>query len=207
MGRLRIAECGITRLPTPHSALANASAAGYERVERTPTAPRPAMPSEPRRRMIFWIVLSVVIVLSPLVVMALFVDDWSRDLSTNRAHTGPGQKDPSWELPGVSVEQIADAAIRLGEQHDAWRLADERPLPDDSPLPGVIGADPAATHHFVRSTGLMKFKDDVWLLVTPIDGGVRLDAESRSRVGKGDLGQNPRNLAELRSYLSSVLGD
>ena len=52
--------------------------------------------------------------------------------------------------------------------------------------------------HFVRATPLWRFKDDIRVRIAPAaGGGSLLTAESRSRVGKGDLGQNPRNLREL----------
>jgi len=50
----------------------------------------------------------------------------------------------------------------------------------------------------VRTTRLLRFKDDVAARVYPDpEGGARLELTSASRLGKGDLGQNPRNLKEL----------
>jgi len=49
----------------------------------------------------------------------------------------------------------------------------------------------------VRTTRLFRFKDDVTARVSPDPGGARLELTSASRLGKGDLGQNPRNLEEL----------
>ena len=48
-----------------------------------------------------------------------------------------------------------------------------------------------------RTTRLFRFVDDVLLLLEPAHGGTRVSARSASRVGRGDLGQNRRNLAEL----------
>ncbi len=49
-----------------------------------------------------------------------------------------------------------------------------------------------------RTTRVFRFVDDVYVLVEPLPGGrSRLVARSASRVGKGDLGQNARNLKEL----------
>jgi uncharacterized protein (DUF1499 family) len=48
-----------------------------------------------------------------------------------------------------------------------------------------------------RTTRLFRFVDDVLLLLEPAGGGTRIQARSASRVGRGDLGQNRRNLAEL----------
>ena len=49
----------------------------------------------------------------------------------------------------------------------------------------------------VRKTRLLGFEDDVTARVRPDPDGARLDLTSASRLGKGDLGQNPRNLTEL----------
>ena len=48
-----------------------------------------------------------------------------------------------------------------------------------------------------RRTWMVRFIDDVlvWLEETP--GGCRVHARSRSRIGRGDLGQNRRNLRGL----------
>ncbi len=51
--------------------------------------------------------------------------------------------------------------------------------------------------HLTRKTRVMGYTDDVRLFLRPVPGGVQVHAESRSRVGKGDLGQNRRNILEL----------
>jgi len=48
-----------------------------------------------------------------------------------------------------------------------------------------------------RTTRVFRFVDDVLLLLEPAAGGTLVHARSASRVGRGDLGQNRRNLAEL----------
>src|SRR5438552_9540245 len=49
-----------------------------------------------------------------------------------------------------------------------------------------------------RRTRLFHYIDDVTIRVESIsDGRTRIHARSKSRVGKGDLGQNRRNLLEL----------
>ncbi|MDX6770774.1 MAG: DUF1499 domain-containing protein [Elusimicrobiota bacterium] len=50
----------------------------------------------------------------------------------------------------------------------------------------------------VAVTGLLRFKDDVVVRVTPGPAGALVHARSRSRVGKGDLGANA---ARLEAYL------
>lgn len=154
-----------------------------------------------------WLALLLPVVVV-LIVLATHVDDWSRDLTTNRAHTGPGQKHEPWEIQGATLEEITAAAEEMTRRNPKWELADEKPAPSDSPLTPLLGDPPSATLRFVRTTGLMRYQDDVWLLITRAgDDTLRCYAESRSRVGKGDLGQNPRNLAELQSQLLDLLGD
>ena len=52
-----------------------------------------------------------------------------------------------------------------------------------------------------RTTRVFRWVDDIFILLTPFGDSTRIEARSASRVGKGDLGQNRRNLAELwRSF-------
>jgi len=50
-----------------------------------------------------------------------------------------------------------------------------------------------ATHR----TWMMRFIDDVLVWLEGRPGGCRVHARSRSRMGRGDLGQNRRNLLDL----------
>jgi uncharacterized protein (DUF1499 family) len=66
----------------------------------------------------------------------------------------------------------------------------------------VHSADPATgTVHLTRRTRLWRFVDDVRLTLAAGTGGTVIHAESRSRVGVGDLGQNRRNILELWAAL------
>lgn len=60
----------------------------------------------------------------------------------------------------------------------------------------------------VRTTRLLRFKDDVTVKAHPGSGSghSRMELHSASRVGKSDLGQNPRNLRELVGALEKELG-
>lgn len=161
--------------------------------------------SPPRRLMTF--VLIALAIASPFLLMALFIDNWSRDLSTNTAATAPDHEDARLrpvEAAGdeASVRDALDAFV-AGKK--AWAIVNEKPLPTDSPLRALVDGDPTAVH-LVRSTSLMGYKDDVWLAVEDLDESrIRLHGDSRSRVGKGDLGQNPRNLDELLTALREQL--
>lgn len=147
-------------------------------------------------------------VLSPFIVMALYVDDWSRDLTTNTAATSPEAIDERLRPLEVDASPAAVRAVTraFAETQAAWTVAEEdKPLPSDSPIRTPASEASATTIHLVRTTGLMGYRDDIWLVIEPTDdGGARLHADSRSRVGKGDLGQNPRNLRELLAALEEA---
>lgn len=52
-----------------------------------------------------------------------------------------------------------------------------------------------------RRTRLFRFTDDIYILVEPAERDSILRFWSGSRVGRGDLGQNRRNINELRTAL------
>jgi uncharacterized protein (DUF1499 family) len=55
----------------------------------------------------------------------------------------------------------------------------------------------AGTLTATRRTWLWRFVDDIEVRCEAIPSGTRIHARSKSRVGKGDLGQNRRNLLKL----------
>jgi uncharacterized protein (DUF1499 family) len=58
--------------------------------------------------------------------------------------------------------------------------------------------DAAEVLWLTRRTRLFRFVDDITVLAEAEGSGTRLLLRSASRVGKSDLGQNARNLLELR---------
>ena len=67
----------------------------------------------------------------------------------------------------------------------------------------VVSADAAAgLLTATRTTRVFRFVDDVTLRFQEVDGGSRVHARSKSRVGLSDLGQNRRNLHELFAALA-----
>ena len=134
--------------------------------------------------------------LAILLVIALQVDDWSRDLTTNRAATSIDSSDPTLrpvELP-ASVDQVKEVIHRFAERNDAWTID------------AVATAAAAETSLcLVRTTRWLGFADDVQVLLQSTERGTRVDIASQSRVGKGDLGQNPRNIRELLRVLRAEL--
>ncbi|QDV58182.1 DUF1499 domain-containing protein [Rosistilla oblonga] len=115
------------------------------------------------------------------------VDDWSRDFTTNHAQLDPAADDPLLRpvLAAESVGQLAARVLSFVETTPHWQVERQRGGPDGTEL------------HLTRTTSLFRYVDDIQVRISPVDGGAQLDAESQSRLGKGDLGQNPRNLKEL----------
>lgn len=122
------------------------------------------------------------------------IEDWNRDLSQNWASTSATAQDErlqnvvSDKSRAELVLVVREAAKSLGN----WQWADE--------TAGENGQ--VEEIHLVRTTKLMRFKDDIRVKLTEQGSGkIEISAESQSRVGKGDLGQNPRNLRELFSAI------
>jgi uncharacterized protein (DUF1499 family) len=144
--------------------------------------------------------VSAVLVVFGVVWLFATIDDWSRDLTTNFAATSATAKKPSLH-PIVSEKpssELADLVVTAASQLRGWELAARE----------EGGAE--ITLRLVRTTRLMRFKDDITVQIRPIKGNgdsphYEVSAESQSRVGKGDFGQNPRNLAELMDTLRGLL--
>jgi uncharacterized protein (DUF1499 family) len=130
----------------------------------------------------------------PWIVLALAVGAatmaWSDGLTKNWARLEDDPSEPALrpialDLPvAEAIPQVTSAVAALPR----WAI--------------VEANTPAGTLHVTRRTLVWRFTDDVRLRFEPTaDGGCRILGESRSRVGKGDLGQNARNLKELRAAL------
>lgn len=141
-------------------------------------------------------VVLVAVVGIPLIVLVSLVDDWGRDLTTNVAATARDAADPllrplelQRSLP-QAVELVEATATRLPR----WQVMERRPLPDGVEL------------RLVRTTRWLRFKDDVTVTIRDLGTVREVSAVSASRVGQGDLGQNPRNLKELFAALREAHG-
>ncbi len=102
-------------------------------------------------------------------------------------HAKADQPSPHY---AASPEEVFQSCRRIIEARKNWTL---------------LGADPAAHKlRFVATSGLMRFKDDVDILISPPSegtSGARLAVYSRSRVGYSDLGANAKRVAFLLSKL------
>ncbi|KAA5542096.1 DUF1499 domain-containing protein [Roseiconus nitratireducens] len=145
-------------------------------------------------KMIGWIALILTALI--LASVAWRIDDWGRDFVQNTAELEPDAQRP--ELRPVELNRSLDQASRdvqaWAEQQANWQWIST----DSSPTRSET------TVKLTRTTPVFKFVDDITVTLRPIDGEekVQLRARSQSRVGKGDLGQNPRNLIELVRGLS-----
>lgn len=143
-----------------------------------------------------YVTLALIVVILALGIW-MAMNDPLRDLTTNHAELTDDARDPrmrprTYERPAADVVAAArTAAGRIGN----WEYV------------GDAESDGVTRLLFVRTSRLWKFKDDVTLRVEDLGGGrSRVTGESRSRVGKGDLGQNPRNLRRILGELELVLG-
>ena len=164
-------------------------------VNSSPTTP--AAKARNRRWIALYvsITVAIVLVLAIALILVTHVEDWSRDLTINPAATSDNARDERLRpiVTNASPAGMAKWVVQAAESLPRWELVER--------------TDEAAAIrlHFVRQTGLVGYKDDIRVRIEASDGGSRLSAESRSRVGKGDLGQNPRNLRELLGQVRGLL--
>ncbi len=133
--------------------------------------------------------LSILILV--VAVLSLYIDDWKRDLTTNHAAT---EDNPQAKLPAFRSDlppaELANHVIAVAGKLRGWHLHE------------LEEGNAAVTIRFIRATGIMQFRDDITVHISPQEEGSILRAESQSRIGKGDLGQNPRNLRELLNAIA-----
>jgi uncharacterized protein (DUF1499 family) len=116
---------------------------------------------------------------------------WSDWLTRNWADTDEpgGPAPPELPLPPADALPRVEAAIRGLPR---WQ---------------VESVDPAGAALRATRRTRLGFVDDVTVRLEPTPAGSRLHARSRSRVGKGDFGQNRRNLGELFAAVRRSLGN
>ncbi len=138
--------------------------------------------------------------LAVIVALVCRVDDWGRDLSTNSAETSPDAEDPTLrtlKLPAAPNEVAAAIADWAGREN-AWVLKEITNEQEQ----GLVVA-------LIHTTRWLGFQDDVRVVLAPsetgkAETGTTVDVTSQSRIGKGDLGQNPRNIRELLRALREL---
>ena len=144
-----------------------------------------------RVKMIGWVALAI----TAVVVFSILIriDDWSRDWTTNFAVLDDAAADTRLRPVHLSTSPrvVSEQLQQWAEQTPRWNVE------------SAETTDTSAQLHLTRTTPLWRFTDDVRVELSVRDGETILNAESRSRVGKGDLGQNPRN---LRTLVEAVTG-
>lgn len=137
----------------------------------------------------------VVVIAVPFILVAIQVDDWSRDLSTNVAETSA--RAPDAGLRPLVVAQppdlIVQAVRQAAEGLRGWRVT------------GVAAGHRTTVIHLERTSRIFRFTDDVRLQIDDRGADRLVTAVSRSRTGRADLGQNPRNLKEMLGTLWDIL--
>jgi uncharacterized protein (DUF1499 family) len=144
------------------------------------------------KKLLRWFAIgALVLLLAVLFATGLQVDDWSRDLTTNRSETSQDNRDPMLRPLAVSatLNEIQLAVDEFSRERVNWKITSTQEVGDTLQIA------------MERTTRWLRFVDDVSIASSPVDAGVRIDIVSQSRVGKGDLGQNPRNIRELAGWL------
>ncbi|MCO8120371.1 DUF1499 domain-containing protein [Stieleria sp. TO1_6] len=144
-------------------------------------------------KMIGWIVSGIVLVI--FAVIALRIDDWGRDWTQNTASLSEDASRAGLRPLHLddTPQAVADRLRRWTKSQSKWDWVSSESQELSAQL-----------IQLTRTTPLFRFVDDVQVTIAPdiATGGTVVQATSRSRIGKGDLGQNPRNLIELTTALS-----
>lgn len=115
------------------------------------------------------------------------IQRWVRGLTTNHVRLETESPDPL--LRPLTLPRRPDEVAQLIESwidaEPQWSLESRQDAAD-----GI-------TLHLTHRTRTIRFVDDVHVRLLADGESTKVEAESRSRIGKGDLGQNPRNLREL----------
>jgi uncharacterized protein (DUF1499 family) len=143
-----------------------------------------------RRRWIPWTIATIVVL-----VLIVAIDDPLRDFTTNHAAIAEDAEDPAlrplvFDRPAA---ELIEATQRAARRIKTWEYI------------GTARIDNASTIVFERTGRVTRITDDIIIRVEDLGQRCRLTGESRSRIGLGDLGQNPRNLRRILTELAVVL--
>ena len=150
--------------------------------------------------MIGWIALTVTV--GVLISIGRMIDDWGRDWSQNYAELRDDAERSDLQplVLEMSAEKLVAKLIAWSESQPMWTVKSHELF--ETPANGQV----LAQLHLTRRTPVFRFVDDVHVRIVALDSDkkVKLIATSQSRIGKGDLGQNPRNLLELKRCFSDA---
>jgi uncharacterized protein (DUF1499 family) len=142
----------------------------------------------------------LLVIIARVGTMAWFMEDWRRDLTQNHAATSADARNPL--LRPILMQLSPVDAARLVEQAASSLTRWE-----------VTGTEEIAAGRLVRlvrTTPMLRFKDDITVRLVAQDApdgqaATLLTAESQSRLGRADFGQNPRNLVEILTGVRELL--
>lgn len=118
-----------------------------------------------------------------------------RALTRNRAATDPAHPDPALRTRTYAVpfERVWRDTLHIASERRGWTIVRS----DD--LEGVVEIE--------AKTPLFRFVDDMEIRIDlDRDAQTRVNARSRSRVGKADLGTNARRIRRFFRHLERRLG-
>lgn len=121
-------------------------------------------------------------------------------LSTHRAETSKTSSFPELKTPTYQASaNDAISTIMLIAEKKGWvKQSNKDPLNNDTQL------------HYIITTTLLRFKDDITILVEPINSDeqsnlVAIHIMSESRIGKADFGANLSHITTLINELDSQI--
>ncbi|MGB1707253.1 MAG: DUF1499 domain-containing protein, partial [Rubripirellula sp.] len=133
------------------------------------------------------------VTLTAVILLSVFsrIDNWKRDLTTNHARLSDDAGDELLRPPTVTgtPTEVAERIVAWADQQGRWEIVSQQQI------------DQGVEMKLTRTTPLMRFTDDIDVVLRAEGDATRVQAQSQSRIGKGDLGQNPRNLKELVGHL------
>jgi hypothetical protein len=150
------------------------------------------LPADPkRRRLAKWLIGAGVV----LLLFALSIDDWSRDFTGTFAEISDDarQEDLRPFTSRRSTEELTQAVRWAAVRIRNWEYV------------GDTQVDQTTTLLFVRTSRILRFKDDIVVRIEDRGAERVVTAASQSRSSLGDLGRNPRNLRRLLTELKDVL--
>ena len=133
------------------------------------------------------------VTITAVIVLSVFsrIDNWKRDLTTNTARLSAEAVDEQLQPPlvGGAPTEVAARIVSWVDQQGRWKLVSQQQI------------EQGVEMKLTRTTSIMRFTDDIDVVLRPEGDSTRVQAQSQSRIGKGDLGQKPRNLKELVGHL------
>src|SRR5581483_11865778 len=121
-----------------------------------------------------------------ILVLVMLLGTWPmiNVAETGRTPEYPDLQPRRYEAAGA---RVFDAAMHAVNRLPRWTLISYEPES------GEIRAE--------AKTPVFRFVDDVWIRVAGRDGAIVVSVRSASRIGRGDFGQNARN---IRAFLDEL---